>query len=82
LPSDLVRVVLREAAGVTAVAIGLGAAGGLATHRLIASQLFGVAATDPLTLAVAGLVLALCAVLAALAPMRRAARIDPMEALR
>jgi len=44
--------------------------------------LFGVAATDPLTLAVAGLVLALCAVLAALAPMRRAARIDPMEALR
>jgi len=82
LPSDLVRVVLREAAGVTAVAIGLGAAGVLATHRLIASQLFGVAATDPLTLAVAGLVLALCAVLAALAPMRRAARIDPMEALR
>lgn len=81
-PGDLRRVVLGQAAGFIVAGIVLGVLGALAARSLIAAQLFGVAPTDPVTFAVAGSVLALCALVASLVPMRRAARSDPMQALR
>jgi ABC-type antimicrobial peptide transport system permease subunit len=50
--------------------------------RLMASQLWGVRAWDPMALAVATVALAICAFLAAMVPALRAAAIHPMEALR
>ena len=50
--------------------------------RTLRSQLFGVSAADPLTLAAVVLLMVLVAILAALLPARRAASVEPMEALR
>ena len=60
----------------------IGAAGSLAAARLLASQLFGVGGTDPLTFAAMTAVLTATAALAGYVPARRASRIDPMAALR
>jgi len=54
----------------------------LAGGRLMASQLYGVKSHDPVILSVTVVALAACTVLAALVPARRAASIDPMQALR
>ena len=62
------------------IAVSLPAAYGLS--RLLQSQLFGVSPADPLALTAAVLVVALIAIIAALIPARRAATIDPMQALR
>jgi putative ABC transport system permease protein len=66
------------------VALGgvAGLAGSLVASRLVASQLYGISASDPLTLASIVLLLALAALVACWLPARRAARVDPMEALR
>jgi ABC-type antimicrobial peptide transport system permease subunit len=50
--------------------------------RALRSQLFGVSAADPLTLAVVVLLMVLVGLVAALVPARRAANVEPMEALR
>ena len=60
--------------------IGLGSA--LAVTRLLESQLFGLSASDPVTLAAAMALLASVAALAGFIPARRAASVDPMLALR
>src|SRR4029077_19469347 len=76
------RMVMRETmlvAGI-GVAIGLGAA--VATTRLVAAMLFGLAPTDPLTVACAVVLMIGVAALAGYIPARRAARVDPMIALR
>ena len=62
------------------VGIGLGAA--LALTRIVASLLFGVSATDPRVFTGVALFLLAVAVLAALLPAWRAARVDPVVALR
>jgi ABC-type antimicrobial peptide transport system permease subunit len=62
------------------VVIGLGAAAGLT--QMMKSLLFGVSAMDPATFAAIPVVLVGCAVLASYLPARRAARVNPMEALR
>jgi predicted permease len=66
--------------------IGLGLAIGLpvtlAAGRALASQLYGVKSYDPLVLGCAAVVLAACALIASFLPARRAASIDPMQALR
>jgi ABC-type antimicrobial peptide transport system permease subunit len=62
------------------VAIGLGASA--VTGRLIRSMLFGLAATDAVTIVLAVLTLSAVAVFAGYLPARRAARIDPLVALR
>jgi len=70
--------------GMKPVAFGgvAGLIGSLAASRLVASQLYGVSASDPLTLTSIFCVLALAALLACWLPARRAARVDPMVALR
>lgn len=76
------RMVMRETMWVVllGVAIGIGAA--LAGTRLIASSLFGLAPTDPISIAIAVLTMITVATVAGYLPARRAAKVDPMVALR
>jgi ABC-type antimicrobial peptide transport system permease subunit len=80
--SDIARLVLRQGTLLVLVGVTAGLAGYLALSRIVAQLLYGVAATDPATLAIAPLVLALVAFAACLLPARRATRVDPMIALR
>ncbi len=74
--------ILRETLVLVLVGAILGGAGAAALARLVSSRMFGVTPGDPATMAAAALVLALVALLAAVFPARRAARVDPMAALR
>jgi ABC-type antimicrobial peptide transport system permease subunit len=66
--------------GCSAVVAGLG--GAWVLTRYLETLLYGITALDPPTLAIAPIVLAVTVVLASLGPARRAARVDPMTALR
>ncbi len=79
---DILRMAVGE--GMLVVAIGLiaGVAGAIAITRVFRSMLFGVDATDPVTLAVVAGILACVALLACYIPARRATRVDPLTALR
>jgi predicted permease len=81
-PSDVLRLVIGHGTkmALIGVAIGIGAALGLT--RLMANQLFGVSAYDPLTFAGVAVLLIIVAVAACYIPARRAMRVDPMVALR
>lgn len=79
---DIARMVLRQAGILVGLGLAAGMAGALAGARVLSSLLFGVAPRDPAALAAAAVVLALTGLLAAWWPARRAARVDPMEALR
>jgi ABC-type antimicrobial peptide transport system permease subunit len=80
--STVVGSVVRSALGTALLGIGVGLVAAYALTRTIASFLYGVSPTDPVTAAaVAGLLLAVTA-LAAFVPARRAANVDPMTALR
>jgi ABC-type antimicrobial peptide transport system permease subunit len=81
-PGRLARQVLREAGLRIAIALPLGWLLAYAGRRAIEKQLYGVAADDPATFAIASGVVSLVALIAALQPALRAARIDPMTALR
>jgi putative ABC transport system permease protein len=80
--SQVLRLTLRQ--GMRLVVLGgiIGVAAALALTRLMRSLLYEVSAADPLTFAAVALLLALAALLACYLPARRAARIDPMVALR
>ena len=82
LSGDVVRVVMRRTLVLVIPGLLIGQIGALGVTRVLQKSLFEVTPTDPATLlAVAG-VLLLVALIAGLAPMRRATRIDPMTALR
>jgi len=74
--------ILRDALMLAGVGVAIGIPVALALGRVIKSQLYGVTPYDPLTLVAGALTLALVAVGAAWWPAHRAAKIDPMEALR
>src|SRR2546428_10351510 len=79
---EIMKMVLGQGTtmALTGVVIGLGVAFGLT--RLIAALLFQVSATDPPTFSLVPVVLLLVALVAAYLPARRAARVEPMDALR
>ncbi len=80
--TDMLWMVLREASLQVVAGIAAGAAIALAATRLIASLLFEVGATDPVTFAAAIFVLTATALAASYLPARRATRVDPMASLR
>ena len=79
---NVLRMVLRGALLQVGVGLAIGIPAALAASRLIANQLYGVKAYDPVILSLAVLVLTASALLAGFIPARRAASIEPMEALR
>jgi predicted permease len=79
---DVSRMILRQGAAVAAVGVILGLAGALALTQLMEAVLFGVSPVDPLTYAAVALGLVLIALLASYLPARRAASVDPVDALR
>ena len=74
--------VLREGLVIITAGLIVGLAGALALTRLLQALLFGVSPTDPLTFVVVAAVLTVVALVATLLPARRAARVDPLPALR
>ncbi len=78
----VVSMVIGEALVLIVIGIALGLVLALATTRLVQAFLFGLTPTDPMTLAGAALLLTVVAVAASVIPALRAARLDPMDALR
>jgi predicted permease len=76
------RMVLKQGLLLAAVGVTLGLVAAYGLTRLMTGLLFGVSAVDPLTYAVVAVCLSAVALLASYVPARRAARVDPMEALR
>ena len=79
---DVFRLVLGQGTRLTLLGIGLGIVAALIVTRLMATLLYGISATDPLTFAAVALLLALVALAACYIPARRATRVDPIVALR
>ncbi|HVF58072.1 MAG TPA: ABC transporter permease [Pyrinomonadaceae bacterium] len=79
---DVVRLILRQGLTLAVVGLVVGLFASFFMTRLMASLLFGVSATDPVTFASVALILLFVALLACYIPARRAARVDPNVALR
>jgi putative ABC transport system permease protein len=80
--ADILSLFLREAVGTALVGIACGIPLAVASGRLASSLLYGLKPGDALTAATAGSVLVLVAVMGALVPAWRAARLDPSTSLR
>lgn len=74
--------VLRQGMTLVAIGVALGIAGALALMRSLRSMLFGVTPNDPATFTAVAAVLIAAALMACYIPARRAARVDPLRALR
>jgi putative ABC transport system permease protein len=80
-PGDVMRMVLIDGVRLTLAGVGIGLVGAWGLSRLMASQLYGISATDPSTFLWVAVVLTGVAVIAAYIPAQRAARMDPVLAL-
>jgi predicted permease len=81
-PVDVVACILRESLILVMTGFAVAIPAALACGRIVANQLYGVPPNDPITISAVALVLAASALAAGFIPARRAARVDPMEALR
>jgi putative ABC transport system permease protein len=81
-PSEVAAMMTRQGMLLAVIGIVVGAAAFVGVARFLGAFLFGVAPTDPLTIAGAAMLLIVIAMLASWIPARRASRVDPMEALR
>jgi putative ABC transport system permease protein len=81
-PRGLMRLVLVQAGRLVVIGLAIGLAFFLAANRLLASQVFGLSPRDPVLLAAVSMLLLLVTLLASFLPARRAAKINPIEALR
>jgi putative ABC transport system permease protein len=79
---DIARLVLQEGLGLSLTGIAIGVLGALVLTRLMVVLLFNVSPTDPTTFAGVSVLLALIALLACYLPARRAASVQPLEAIR
>jgi putative ABC transport system permease protein len=79
---DVFRLVFGQGGRLILLGTGLGIVAALIITRLMATLLYGISATDPLTFATVALLLALVALAACYIPARRATRVDPIVALR
>jgi predicted permease len=79
---DIVTMVIRQAVVLVAIGLALGLAGAVGATRGISAMLFGVTPLDLATYVAVAVLFAVVAVAAALAPLRRATRVDPVVALR
>jgi ABC-type antimicrobial peptide transport system permease subunit len=78
----VIWMILKETLVLVLIGAIAGGAGAIALAKLVSSRMFGVTPTDPTTMATAAAVLTMVAMLATILPARRAARVDPMVALR
>lgn len=80
--NDVLRLVIGHGARMALIGVAIGIVAALGLTRLMANQLFGVSAHDPLTFGGVGALLMIVAVAACYIPARRAMRVDPIIALR
>ncbi|HEY3458148.1 MAG TPA: FtsX-like permease family protein [Bryobacteraceae bacterium] len=81
-PGNVLRLILRQGVALAVAGMALGFLGSLAGTRLMTSMLFEVKPTDPVTYAAVGILLGIVVLAASYIPARRAARLDPLIALR
>ncbi|HKQ76027.1 MAG TPA: ABC transporter permease [Blastocatellia bacterium] len=79
---DVIGLILKQGLTLTLIGVAAGVAGALAAARALTGLLYGVTATDPATFVAISLLLAVVALLACYLPARRAARVEPIAALR
>jgi putative ABC transport system permease protein len=80
--ADVVRLVVLEGMTPALIGIGIGTVAALGAGRILEKLVFGVSASDPLTLAIVAGMLAIVALIASLLPAYRASRLDPLTVLR
>jgi predicted permease len=79
---QVVRLVMGQGLGIAVLGIALGVGGAVALSRLVQSLLYGVSPSDPTTYGLVAGVITMVAIAACVVPMRRAIRVDPLEAIR
>jgi ABC-type antimicrobial peptide transport system permease subunit len=79
---NVLALVARQGLVLTGLGVGSGLLAAFGLTRLIQTLLFGVTASDPMTFAISPLLLGMVALAACVVPARRAAKVDPMVALR